>query len=152
MQETIETRSPSFERPSTETGGSTTEQLIITRNSANGDVVSVERVDSFGRKTAVTEQELRKLVGEDEFTELADVLDEAFESGVTMIFEEPDDDEDDEDEDSIERSALLRALIIAVAGRRASRRFATARNKLFNKLILRRLVRRYFLRHAGAAY
>jgi len=149
MTETIETPARSFERTSSEPpAGSTTEQLIITRDSGTGDVLSIEAIDSVGRKTAVPEQKIRELVGTDEFSELADVLDEAFESGVTMLFEESGADEDENDFD---RSALLRALLIAIAGRRAARQLAAARKNLLHKLILRRLVRRYFLRQASAA-
>jgi hypothetical protein len=151
MTETIETPARSFERvPSESAGENTAEQLIITRDAKTGDVVSVETIDTVGRKTAVPSQTMKELVGEDEFSELADVLDEAFDSGLTALFDESGDDEDDT-ETGFDRSALLRALVIALAGRRGSRRLAAARNKLMHKLILRRLVRRYFLRQAAAA-
>jgi hypothetical protein len=127
---------------------SKTEQLIITRDAATGDVVGIEMTDGSGR-TAISEESLRSIVGEDEFEELDAALSEAFDSGVTMVFE--DSDGQNGSMDSVDRAALLRALVIALAGRQAMRRFARARRNLLQKLVLRRLVRRYFLRRRAAA-
>jgi len=157
MSQTIETPPRSFQEtgsraPSTpiETTTPNTEQFIITRNVVTGDIVSVETVDSSGR-AVISDEVARKLIGNDEFEELDGALNEAFDGGVTMLLDDSDDDEGDADADDYGHAALLRALAIAIAGRRAMRRLATARRNLIQKLILRRLVRRYFLRRRLAA-
>ena len=158
MNETIQTRPLTFEGSSSpETGNATAseasapatiEQLIITRNPGTGDVASIETIDSSGRRTALPEATLRSIAGEDEFEELDAALNDAFDSGVSMLLEEADDEDGG---DAIDRSALLRALMIALAGRQAVRRLGRARRKVFQKLVLRRLVRRYYLRQRLAA-
>lgn len=157
MSQTIETPPRSFQEtgsraPSTpiETTTPKTEQFIITRNVVTGDIVSVETVDSSGR-AVISDEAARKLVGDDEFEELDGALNEAFDGGVTMLLDDSDDDEGGADADDYKHAALLRALAIATAGRRAMQRLATARRNLIQKLILRRLVRRYFLRRRLAA-
>jgi len=157
MSQTIESPPRSLKEtgargPSTpiETKTPTTEQFVVTRNVANGDIVSIETLDSSGR-AVISDEIVRKIVGDDEFEELEGALNEAFDGGVTMVLDDSDDDEGDDDADDYRYAALLRALAIATAGRRAMRRLATARRNLLGKLILRRLVRRYFLRRRLAA-
>jgi hypothetical protein len=128
---------------------SKTEQITITRDVATGDVLGIETTDSSGRRVAISEESLRAIAGEDEFEELEDALNEAFESGVTMLFDEADDENGIPD--TLDRTAILRALAIALAGRRAARRFERTRQNLFRRLLLRRVVRRYFLRQRLAA-
>jgi hypothetical protein len=157
MHETIETGPLTFEGPSSAGTGTaaaskstpaTTEQFVITRNAQTGDVMSIESIDSSGRRSALSEAALGSIAGEDEFEELEAALNEAFEAGVSMLFEEAD---DENGSDSVDRTALLRALVLALAGRQAIRRFGRARRTMFQKLVLRRLVRRYFLRQRLAA-
>jgi hypothetical protein len=128
---------------------SKTEQITITRDVVTGDVLGIETTDPSGRRVAISEESLRGIAGEDEFEELEDALNEAFESGVTMLFDEADDENGNPD--SLDRTAILRALAIALAGRRAARHFERTRQNLFRRLLLRRVVRRYFLRQRLAA-
>ena len=157
MSQTIESPPRSFQETGTrgpsapiETTTPMTEQFVVTRNVVTGDIVSIETLDSSGR-AAISDEAARKIVGNDEFEELEGALNEAFDGGVTMVLDDSDDDEGDADADDYRHAALLRALAIATAGRRAMRRLATARRNLLGKLILRRLVRRYFLRRRLAA-
>lgn len=161
MHETIQTTPRSFESTGfMETPAGTTsepasqpktEQFVITRSVPTGEIINIETMDLNGQRTPVSEEIVRGIVGQDEIDELEGALDEAFDSGVTMLFDESDDGDDSSDAGDLERTALLRALALALAGRRAMRRMANARKNLLQKLILRRLVRRYFLRRAAAS-
>ena len=161
MNETVQKPSRSFETPTSRVkppgaasepaAPRTTEQFVVTRNVANGDILSIETIDPNGQRAGLSEDALRAIVGQDELAELAAALDDAFDSGMAMLFEDSTDEDDFTDDGPSERSALIRALIIALAGRSAMRRLAKSREKLLHKLILRRLVRRYALRQRLAA-
>jgi hypothetical protein len=156
MNETVQKPPRSFETPTSRVkppgatsepaAPRTTEQFVVTRNVASGDIVSIETIDPNGQRATISEDALRAIAGQDEFQELAAALDDAFDSGMAMLFEDSTDDDDLTDDDPPERSALIRALLVALAGRSAQRRLAKSREKLLHKLILRRLVRRYALR------
>jgi hypothetical protein len=157
MTETIEIPPRSFEGTSTrgvapstsgEATGAKTEQFIITRNVETGDVLSIETIDASGARATIPDGTAQKIAGQDEFKELESALNEAFDSGVTMLFE---DSEDDDGAYEYNRGALLRVLAIALAGPGSARRLANTRQNLLRKLILRRLGRRYFLRRRLAA-
>jgi hypothetical protein len=160
MHETIQTprafestgfRETSAGTPSEPAPQPKTEQLLITRSVPAGEIISIETIDLNGQRAAISDEAVRGIVGQDELDELDGALDEAFDSGVTMLFEETDDGDGTGETAELERTALLRALALALAGRRAIRRLANARRNLLQKLILRRLARRYFLRHRAAA-
>ena len=159
MSDSIETPSRPFGSSATwgTTGGvqseSTTaapetEQIIITRNVSTGEVVNVETIDASGRRGELSAELAGKIAGSDEIAEIAAAIDEAFDSGVSMLLEEMTDQEEGGDDE--ERVAILRLLMIPLVGRRTVRRVASLRRTLLRNLILRRLARRYATRQQTA--
>jgi hypothetical protein len=126
-----------------------TEQLVVTRNTATGDVVKIEVINDSGQRTEMSQETIRSIAGVDEIAEIASALDEAFDAGVSMLLEETNDEEDVTADDA-EHAAIVRLLLIPLVGRRTVRRIAGAREGLLRKLFLRRLVRRYAFEHRAA--
>ena len=60
-------------------------QLVVTINPAMGGIVKVEKIDKGGKHEELSEEELGRLVGEDEVEEIQSVLDEAFEAAVVSV-------------------------------------------------------------------
>ncbi len=152
MTETTQAPSKSSENPSVRgTTGTpsgpkdvalSTEQIVVTRNPATGDVAKIEVVGDSGQRTEVSPEYIRSIAGADEIAEIASALDEAFDSGVSMVLEEAI-GEDDISADNAEHFAILRLLMIPLLGRATVRRVAREREGLLRKLFLRRLIRRY---------
>lgn len=95
---------------------------------------------------AIFHQKAAAIAGDEEIDEINAAIDEAFDAGVTMLLEETI-DEDAVGEYEQERLALVRLLIIPLVGRATVRRIANARKHMLKNLVLRRLIRRYALRH-----
>ena len=96
------------------------EQLVMTINPAAGGIVKVEKVDKAGKREELTEEDLGKLVGEDEVDEVEDALDEAFEAAVVSIIGEEDhaegEDEDEEERPSVAFSSVTSSYLARSAG------------------------------------
>ena len=151
MVETAETTKPTTTETKKNTRGevppgaaTVTEQFIFTRRSDNGEIVTVEKVDSNGTRSALSEDQCRQIAGEDELDEIGAALDTAFEAGIVQALGDDDDVQhgDDADEDPLlERLILLRLLT------RRTGRVDALRRKMMQRLALRRLVRRRVLRN-----
>lgn len=118
-----------------------TDQLVLTRDVATGDITNLEYVSPSGQRTEMSDDLVRKIAGGDEIAELESALDEAFDAGVDMLLGETT--EDDGDYSDIDRQALVRLLLVPLVGGPTVRRIRRVRRKLFHQLVLRRLVRRY---------
>ncbi len=111
-------------------------QLVVTINPAMGEIVKVEQIDKAGKHEELAEQELARLVGEDEVEEIQDALDEAFEAAVLSVIGEGDRDEREDDNE--EEKAIRRFLISDILIPRAVRR------RILHRLVLSRMLRRRF--------
>jgi len=155
MSDSIETPTRPFESSATwgttggpESSAPPTEQIIFTRNASTGDMLAIETIDATGKRTELPRAEAVKIAGEDEIGELDSALDAAFEEGVSVVLQEPTDDDDAADVPEADHLAVLRLLLIPVLGRTTVRRLAKLREKLLQRLLLRRLVRRYLARQS----
>jgi len=124
-----------------EAGGSAEEieQLVVTFNAAKGEIVKVERVDKTGKRQELTEEECATLAGQDEVDEIEAALEEAFETGVAVVFGD-EDEQYAEDNDDEERA--LRQLLIGRLLRRHPVRRRLLHQLLLRRLLLRRLLKR----------
>ena len=140
---TTETKTTSRgEVPAPATG--VTEQLIITRRSDNGEIVTIEKVDSNGQKSALSEDQCRQIAGEDEIDEIGAALESAFEAGIVQAL--GDDDDVQQDSDADEDPLLERLILLRLLARRTGR-VQRLRRDMMRRLALRRLVRRRVLRN-----
>ena len=121
-----------------------TEQLIVTRR-ADGEILSVVKVDASGLRGELSEEDCGQIAGEDEIDEISSALDAAFEAGFVEAFDESDADiqqaEDTGDDPVLERLILLRLLGRRIGGVNVLRR------NMLQRLLLRRLIRRHVLRN-----
>jgi DUF917 family protein len=79
----------SFKAGAEATGAAEEEQqVVVTINSAMGRIVKVEKTDKAGKRQELGEEELAKIVGEDEVEEIESALEEAFEAGVAVVLGE----------------------------------------------------------------
>jgi hypothetical protein len=117
--------------------GSETKQLIFTLNATTGAVIRIEMVDPNGKRSEVPKDETIALAGKDGLHEIEAALDDAFEAGISSVFEPTGGDEPGEDseetEDSDEEKELRRVLLMQIIGRDVRRR------------LQRRLVQRFIL-------
>ena len=111
-------------------------QLVVTINPAMGGIVKVEKIDKAGNHQDLSEQECRKLVGEDEVEEIDDALDEAFEAAVASVISDGDQAEEEYEDDA--EKAIRRFLISDLLIPRAVRR------RILHRLLLSRMLRRKF--------
>jgi hypothetical protein len=124
----------SFKAGAEATGAAEEEQqVIVTINSAMGRIVKVEKTDKAGKRQELGEEELAKLVGEDEAEEIESAIEEAFEAGVAVVLGE-EYEADDAYEDDEERA--FRRLLLGGLLRRSVRR------RILQRLVLSRLLRR----------
>lgn len=114
-----------------------TEEFVIRRDAATGDVAGIEVVDETGKRVEIPSEKIQKIVGEDEIAEISTALDAAYDAGATMLLEEIVGEEDEYD---TERTGST------------VRQLMTAREKLIRRLFLRRLIRRYVLKQRTAVY
>jgi hypothetical protein len=112
------------------------EQLVVTIKPAMGGIVKVEKVDKAGKHEELSEEELGRLVGEDEVDEVEDALDEAFEAAVVSVIGDGNQAEG-EDEDH-EEKAIRRFLISDILIPRSVRR------RILHRLLLGRMLRSRF--------
>ena len=124
----------SFKAGAEATGGAEDEQqVVVTISSAMGRIVKVEKTDKAGKRQELAEEDLAKLVGEDEAEEIESALEEAFEAGVAVVLgEEYEADEAYEDD---EERALRRVLLGGLLRR-------SVRRRILQRLVLSRLLRR----------
>ena len=113
-----------------------TTQLIFTLNTATGAVIKIEKIDEAGKRREVQKDETLKLVGKDNFHEIEAALDEAFEVGISSVFEP--EHEEEEGADSEEEMELRRVLLAGIVGRNVRRRL---QRKLVQRLILSQTLR-----------
>lgn len=108
-----------------------TVQLVFTLNAATGAVAKIEKIDEAGKRREIEKNETLKLVGKDNFHEIEAALDEAFEAGISSIFEP--EDEEEESLESEEETELRRVLLTGIIGRNVRRRL---QRRLVQRLIL----------------
>ena len=109
------------------------QQVVVTISAAMGRIVKVEKTDKAGKRQELAEEDLAKLVGEDEAEEIESALEEAFEAGVAVVLgEEYEADEAYEDD---EERALRRVLLGGLLRR-------SVRRRILQRLVLSRLLRR----------
>lgn len=108
-----------------------TVQLVFTLNTATGAVAKIEKIDAAGKRREVEKDETLKLVGKDNFHEIEAALDEAFEAGISSVFEP--DAEEEESAESEEETELRRVLLTGIVGRNVRRRL---QRRLVQRLIL----------------
>jgi hypothetical protein len=113
-----------------------TMQLIFTLNTATGAVAKMEKIDGAGKRREVEKEETLKLVGKDNFHEIEAALDEAFEAGISSIFEA--EGEDDESPESEEETEIRRILLTGMVGRNVRQRL---QRRLVQRLILSRTLK-----------
>ena len=113
-----------------------TKQLILTINTATGAVVKIEKIDEAGKRREIEEDEMLKLVGKDNFREIEAALDEAFEAGISSIFEPHADEE--EIAESEEETEFRRVLLAGIIDRGVRRRL---QRRLVQRLILAQTLR-----------
>ena len=114
-------------------GGAEDEQLMVTINPAMGGIVRVERIDKAGKRQELVEEELAKLVGEDEVDEIEAALEEAFEAGIAVVLGDTYEDEEAYEDDE-ERA--LRRLLVGGLLRRSIRR------RILQRVLVSRVLRR----------
>ena len=113
-----------------------TAQLIFTLNTATGAVTKIEKIDEAGKRREVQKDETVKLVGKDNFHEIEAALDEAFEAGISSIFQP--EEEEEEGVESEEETELRRVLLSGIVGRNVRRRL---QRRLVQRLILSQTLR-----------
>jgi len=117
-----------------------TEQLMVTLNAENHEIVKVEKVNKSGDRAELSTEEYAQLAGEDEVEEIEIALEAAFDAGVVSALDE--DDEDDEDDEGRVLQQLLIAGMLKPRRRSIMSRF---RRRFIHQLILPRLIRRQLL-------
>lgn len=120
-------------KPGAEGGAAEDEQLMVTINPAMGGIVRVERVDKAGKRQELVEEDLAKLVGEDEVDEIEAALEEAFEAGIAVVLGDTYEDEEAYEDDE-ERA--LRRLLVGGLLRRSIRR------RILQRVLVSRVLRR----------
>jgi hypothetical protein len=113
-----------------------TVQLVFTFHAATGAVAKIEKIDAAGKRREIEKDETLKLVGKDNLHEIEAALDEAFEAGISSVFE-PEDDEE-ESAESEEETELRRVLLAGIVGRGVRRRL---QRRLIQRLILSQTLR-----------
>lgn len=108
-----------------------TVQLVSTLNTVTGAVAKIEKIDGAGKRREVETEETLKLVGKDNFHEIEAALDEAFEAGISSLFEA--EGEDEESAESEEETELRRVLLTSIVGQNVRRRL---QRRLVQRLIL----------------
>jgi hypothetical protein len=109
------------------------QQLVVTISAAMGRIVKIEKTDKAGKRQELAEEDLTKLVGEDEAEEIDSALEEAFEAGGAVVLgEEYEADEAYEDD---EERALRRVLLGGLLRR-------SVRRRIIQRLVMSRLLRR----------
>ena len=116
--------------------GDETKQLIFTLNAATGAIITIEIVDTDGKRKEIPREETVALAGKDNLHEIEAALDEAFEAGISSVFE-PTDDEEPSDETEEEKE-LRRVLLMHLIGRNVRRRL---QHRLVPRLILSRTLK-----------
>ena len=114
-------------------GAAEDEQLMVTINPAMGGIVRVERVDKAGKRQELVEEDLAKLVGEDEVDEIEAALEEAFEAGIAVVLGDSYEDEEAYEDD--EERALRRLLVGGLLRR-------SVRRRILQRVLVSRVLRR----------
>jgi len=118
--------------------GDETKQLIFTLNAATGAVIRIEIVDTDGKRKEIPREETVALAGKDNLHEIEAALDEAFEAGISSVFEPTDDDEPSDETETEEERELRRVLLMHLIGRNVRRRL---QHRLVQRLILSRTLK-----------
>src|SRR6185436_13704137 len=84
----------SFKGGAETAGASEQEHVMLTISAPTGKIVSVEKIDKAGKRQELPEEELAKLVGEDEVADIEVALEEAFEAGIAAVLGEEFEDEE----------------------------------------------------------
>ena len=134
----------STEKTQTQGSDVATEQLIVTRRADNGEIISIETIDSSGVRGDVSEDKCLQIVGEDEIAEIDAALDAAYDAAFVEALQTSDELEGDDAEDD---RVLERLITFKLLGRRMGRELDAVRRTLLRRLVLRRLVRRHVLRN-----
>ena len=113
--------------------GDETKQLIFTLNAATGAIIRIDIVDTDGKRKEIPREETIALAGKDNLHEIEAALDEAFEAGISSVFEPTDDDEPSDETE--EEKELRRVLLMHLIGRNVRRRL---QHRLVQRLILSR--------------
>ena len=113
-----------------------TKQLIFTLSAATGAIIKIEIVDAAGKRKEVPREETLALAGKDNLREIEATLDEAFEAGISSVFE-PTDDDGPSDETEEEKE-LRRVLLMHLIGPNVRRRL---QHRLVQRLILSRTLK-----------
>jgi len=113
-----------------------TKQLIFTLSAATGAIIKIEIVDAAGKRKEVPWEETLALAGKDNLHEIEATLDEAFEAGISSVFE-PTDDDGPSDETEEEKE-LRRVLLMHLIGPNVRRRL---QHRLVQRLILSRTLK-----------
>ena len=116
--------------------GDETKQLIFTLNAASGAIIKIELVDTAGKRKDIAREETVALAGKDNLHEIEAALDEAFEAGISSVFEPTDDDEPSDETE--EEKELRRVLLMHLIGRNVRRRL---QHRLVQRLILSRTLK-----------
>ena len=116
--------------------GDETKQLIFTLNAATDAIVKIEIVDTAGKRKEIPREETVALAGKDNLHEIEAALDEAFEAGISSVFEPTDDDESSDETE--EEKELRRVLLMHLIGRNVRRRL---QHRLVQRLILSRTLK-----------
>lgn len=116
--------------------GDETKQLIFTLNAATGAIIKIEIVDASGKRKDIPREETVALAGKDNLHEIEAALDEAFEAGISSVFEPTDDDEPSDETE--EEKELRRVLLMRLIGRNVRRRL---QHRLVQRLILSRTLK-----------
>ena len=121
---------------SSHASGDETKQLIFTLNAATGAIIKIEIVDPAGKRKDIPREETVALAGKDNLHEIEAALDEAFEAGISSVFEPTDDDEPSDETE--EEKELRRILLMHLIGRNVRRRL---QHRLVQRLILSRTLK-----------
>ena len=113
-----------------------TKQLIFTLSAATGAIIKIEIVDAAGKRKEVPREETVALAGKDNLREIEATLDEAFEAGISSVFEPTGDDEPGDETE--EEKELRRVLLMRLIGRDVRRRL---QHRLVQRLILSRTLK-----------
>jgi 3-methyladenine DNA glycosylase/8-oxoguanine DNA glycosylase len=112
-----------------------TEQLVFTLRTSTGEVLRVEKVDPAGKRSEVPLDEAVGLAGTEDIEEIDAALDDAFEAGITSMFDsEVDLAECDEPAEDLK---LRRELLELIVGKKVRLRL---QRRLASRLIVSRNV------------
>lgn len=112
-----------------------TEQLVFTLRTATGEVLKVEKVDPAGKRSEVPLDEAVGLAGAEDIEEIDAALDDAFEAGITSMFDSEADLADcDEPAEDLK---LRRELVELIVGKKVRQRL---QRRLTSRLIVSRNV------------